>query len=184
VAGVGPLGSRHAGNPPLEAAEARSCSGSIARIRSRRRPEALNAYFDTSAVINLVVAEDGSDLADELWDAAEVRISSQLLYPEARAALAATARAGRIDRLSLHQAVADLDAATASMVLVGVDGALARHAGQLAEEHALRGCDAVHLATALSSVARGTVVVSWDRDLAAAALRCGYAVAPRLQAAG
>ena len=36
------------------------------------------------------------------------------------------------------------------MRLVGVDHALARAAGTLAEAHALRGYDAVHLATALS----------------------------------
>jgi hypothetical protein len=35
------------------------------------------------------VAEHGPDVADELWAAATLRIASQLVYPEARAALAA-----------------------------------------------------------------------------------------------
>jgi predicted nucleic acid-binding protein len=130
--------------------------------------------------VKLIVAEEGSDLADELWDATELKISSQLIYPEARAALAAAARADRIDPRGLRRAVADLDSATASMLLVGVDEAFARDAGRLAEAHALRGYDAVHLATALSAEDRELLVVTWDRDLADAVLGCGRPVAPAL----
>jgi uncharacterized protein len=124
------------------------------------------------------VAEDGSDLADELWVAAELRVASQLVYPEARAALAAASRAGRINGRALRRAVSDLEEATASMVLVGVDEALARDAGRLAEEHGLRGYDAVHLATALAGADRELLIVTWDLELARAALRCGHPVAP------
>jgi predicted nucleic acid-binding protein len=126
------------------------------------------------------VAEDGSALADELWAAADLQMASHLVYPEARAALAAAFRAGRIDRRDLRRAVADLEAATSAMLLVGVDEALAREAGRLAEEHSLRGYDAVHLATALSSGDDTILIVTWDRDLAVAALHCGRTVAPAL----
>jgi predicted nucleic acid-binding protein len=124
------------------------------------------------------VVEDGSDLADELWAAADLKIASHLLYPEARAALAAAYRAGRVDQRGLRQAIADLEAATSSMALVGVDEGLAREAGRLAEELSLRGYDAVHLATALSSEDDERLIVTWDRDLAVAASRCGCLVAP------
>jgi len=130
--------------------------------------------------VKLVVAEDGSDLADELWSAANLRIASHLVYPEARAALAAAERAGRIDRRDLHRAVADLDDATLAMSLIGVDEPLAREAGKLAEEHRLRGYDAVHLATALGGADRELLIITWDRDLARASLRCGHPVAPAL----
>lgn len=119
-------------------------------------------------------------MADELWDAAELKIASELIYPEARAALAAASRAGRIDQPGLRRAVSDLEAATSSMLLVGVDETLAREAGQLAEEQALRGYDAVHLATVLNAKDPELVVVTWDRDLAGAALRRGHPVAPAL----
>ncbi len=128
--------------------------------------------------MKLVVAEDGSDLADEVWAAADLKVASQLVYPEARAALAAALRAGRVDLRGLRRAVADLEALTSSMLLIGVDAALAREAGRLTEEHALRGYDAVHLATALSGADRGLLIITWDRDLAVAALRCGRAVVP------
>jgi predicted nucleic acid-binding protein len=154
--------------------------GSNSGVRSRGGSAALNAYFDTSALVKLIVSEDGSDLADELWDAADLKVSSHLVYPEARAALAAALRAGRINARGVRRAVADLDAAVASVQRIGVDEALARDAGRLAEEHALRGYDAVHLATALSVEDPTLVIVSWDGELARAALRCGRSVAPAL----
>lgn len=117
-------------------------------------------------------------MADELWNAAEVKISSHLVYPEARAALAAASRAGRLATRELRRAVSDLEGATGAMLLIGVDGPLAHAAGTLAEDHALRGYDAVHLATALSAEDDELVVVTWDRDLADAALRCRLPVAP------
>jgi len=126
------------------------------------------------------VAEDGSDLADELWNAADLRLASHLIYPEARAALAAASRASRIDARALRRAGADLDAAVSSIRRIGVDEALAEEAGRLAQEHALRGYDAVHLATALSVADQTLVIVTWDGDLARAALRCGRPVAPSL----
>ncbi len=126
------------------------------------------------------MAEDDSDLADQLWDAADLKISSHLIYPEAGAALAAASRAGRISKPGLRQALADLEAAVSSLQRVGVDEELARAAGRLAAEHALRGYDAVHLATALSIEDHTLVVVTWGRDLAHAALNCGRSVAPPL----
>jgi predicted nucleic acid-binding protein len=146
--------------------------------RPRLRAAALIAYFDTSALVKLLVFEEGSDLAGEVWSHATSRVASRLVYPEARAALAAAARAGRIDDPSRAAAVRDLEAACEAMDLIGVDRELARHAGYLAERHALRGYDAVHLATALSVVDPASVVVTWDRDLARGALAAGRSVIP------
>jgi predicted nucleic acid-binding protein len=63
------------------------------------------------------------------------------------------------------------------LLLIGIDAALARQAGQLAEEQRLRGYDAVHLATALAA---GTdiTLISWDQDLRRAATLSGCAIAP------
>ncbi len=117
---------------------------------------------------------------DELWDVADLKVSSHLIYPEARAALGAASRAGRIDTRGLRRAITDLDAAVASVRRIGVDEALAREAGRLAQEHALRGYDAVHLATALSVDDPALVIVTWDGRLARAAVRRGRSVAPAL----
>ena len=55
--------------------------------------------------------------------------------------------------------------------MIGVDAALARAAGDLAERHALRGYDAVHLASAIAIDDPGLVMATWDRNLAAATAR-------------
>ena len=74
--------------------------------------------------------------------------------------------------------MAELDALNAELVIVGVDEALAQRAGELADECALRGYDAVHLASALALGPGDTILVTWDRDLSNAAVGAGLAVAP------
>jgi hypothetical protein len=53
-----------------------------------------------------------------------------------------------------------------------------RATGRFAEEHGQRGYSAVHLATALAGADRELLIVTWDVELARAALRCGHPVAP------
>lgn len=61
------------------------------------------------------------------------------------------------------------------------DEPLAQHAGDLAAERALRGHDAVHLASALALGAGETILVTWDHDhLSSAAVAAGLAAAPGL----
>lgn len=135
--------------------------------------------FATSALIKLIVVEDGSDVAAELWERYP-SAASVLTYPEARAALAAAHRAKRLTARAHERAVIELDALDAELAIVGVDEALRRRAGELAFEHALRGYDAVHLASALALGAAETIVVTFDHDLSSAAVAAGIAVAPAI----
>jgi uncharacterized protein len=80
----------------------------------------------------------------------------------------------------LRAAVGKLDELCDELAVIGVDKALARTAGQLAEQHGLRGYDAVHLASALAVGDPDLVMATWDRDLAGAANGSGVAVVPRL----
>ncbi|MEJ7742112.1 MAG: type II toxin-antitoxin system VapC family toxin [Nocardioidaceae bacterium] len=135
-------------------------------------------YLDTSALVKLVFDEPGSELAAELWDRAEAAVSSQLIYPEARAAVAAAHRQGRVDGDTLRMAVDAVDALCAQLSIVGLDPDLAHSAGDLAETHGLRGYDAVHLATALGVNAASLLVATWDRELARGAIEAGCSVSP------
>ena len=67
------------------------------------------AYFDTSAVLPLLVAEPGSARAASLWDGADRIASVRLIYPEARAALAQAERLGRLTARQLRDAVTEFD---------------------------------------------------------------------------
>jgi predicted nucleic acid-binding protein len=87
-------------------------------------------------------------------------------------------RLDRIDARTLRSAVRAIDALYAELRVVGLDEGLAQLAGELAEDHGLRGYDAVHLASAISLGDDELVAVTWGRDLAAAVSECGYAVVP------
>ena len=135
-------------------------------------------YFDSSALVKLVVEEPGSSLVAQLWDGCDAALASRLAYPEVRAALAAAARShdlGHDDLRDAEQAWQEFWAATRPVELTP---AVERHAGELAREHALRGADAVHLASALAIGEPDLIVAVWDRRLHAGALAAGTNVAP------
>jgi predicted nucleic acid-binding protein len=104
-------------------------------------------------------------------------VSSILSYPEGRAALGAARRAGRLTPAALKSALAEFESIQGKLSRIAVDAQLARDAGDLAERFALRGYDAVHLASALSASGPLTLV-TWDADLRSAAEQNGCAIAP------
>jgi uncharacterized protein len=103
--------------------------------------------------------------------------SSILAYPEGRAAIAAARRAGRLTARGHTRARAEFESLHAELLRIGIDDGLAHHAGALSEQYALRGYDAVHLASAIS-FPTDTTLVSWDQDLRTAAAANGCALAP------
>jgi len=135
------------------------------------------AYFDTSALIPLLVDERGSERASRLWDVADNVVAVRLIYAEARAALAQATRLGRLSATNLDATIDALDGLYANLDLLEIDERLVRRAGELAQHHALRGYDAVHLAAAERIRDDTTVMVAGDRDLCAAARTLGMAVA-------
>ena len=138
------------------------------------------AYFDTSAVVPLLIAEPGSARAASLWDGADRVVSVRLLYPEARAALAQAERLGRLTAGQSRDAVTELDSLFEEIDLIEVDDGLARRAGELAEVRQLRGYDAVHLAAADRVRDPNVVVIAGDSALLDAAAAEGMAVAELL----
>jgi len=91
-----------------------------------------------------------------------------LIYPEARAAAAAAHRGGRIDAGTLRHAVRSIEELCKELDVIGLDAALARAAGDLAERHALCSYDAVHLASAIAIDDPDLVMATWDHNLATA----------------
>jgi predicted nucleic acid-binding protein len=104
-------------------------------------------------------------------------ISSRLIYPEARAALALAERMQRLTATELRTAVDDLNSIVEEIDYLEVTANLALSAGQLAEAHALRGYDAVHLASAVVVNDAELVLVTGDHHLGSAAHDVGVSVA-------
>jgi predicted nucleic acid-binding protein len=133
------------------------------------------AYFDTSALIPLLVDDPGSDGAGYFWDQALRVVSVRLARVETRAGLAQAARTQRISRAQLRAFVRELDELLDQLDFVDVDEELVRIAADLAESYSLRAYDAVHLAAALTVASDELVVVAGDRALLSAATTAGLA---------
>jgi predicted nucleic acid-binding protein len=132
-------------------------------------------YVDTSTLLKLLIEEDGSEQAEVIWSAADVLASAALVVVEARAVLAAGARGGRLTRVAHREAKTALGDLVEGLTVVEVTERLVAEAADLAEQEALRGSDAVHLAAALLVEAR--VLTSADSELCDAATRRGIHVA-------
>lgn len=135
-------------------------------------------YFDSSALVKLVVDEDGSDLADQLWNGCDAAFCSRLGYPEVSAALAAARRNRSLTKAGLGQAMGLWENFWSALRPVELTNELARAAGELAGAHNLRGADAVHLASALALRTDDVVFAAWDRRLRDGAVATGFAVTP------
>ena len=135
-------------------------------------------YFDSSALVKLVLDEDGSDIAAVLWNACDVALSSRLAYPEVCAALAAAGRNHDLTESEASDAAAEWEMFWSSMRPVELTADIERVAGALAGHHQLRGADAVHLASAVALGSADLTVAVWDRRLHAGAVAIGLAVAP------
>lgn len=128
-------------------------------------------YVDTSTLIKLIVEEPGSDLAAQIWETADALAAVRLIDVEARAALAAALRAGRLTTAQQRRAVKILRELLEQLDLIEITAELITASSRLAEVHALRGYDAVHLAGAL--FVRADVLASADSALCNAALQEG-----------
>lgn len=135
-------------------------------------------YFDASAFVKLLVIEAGSDLAEKLWDGCDAAVSSRLAYPEVRAALAAAARNHDLTDSELDLAEGDWEGFWAATRPIELSAAVERNAGELARIHALRGADAIHLASALAIGQADLIIAAWDRRLHSGARAAGCRVAP------
>ena len=135
------------------------------------------AYLDSSVLVANVLLESGLTGLKSAWERADNVVSSLLIRPEASAAVQRATRAGRVTAPDVVLVRVELTAWLDSITSVAVDADIANLAADLAERESLRGCDAVHLATALRLRDPDVVFLTLDRDLAEAARRNGLAVA-------
>ncbi|MGH3065561.1 MAG: type II toxin-antitoxin system VapC family toxin [Gaiellaceae bacterium] len=135
------------------------------------------AYFDSSAFVKVLLREPGSDQSREIFFTSTRVFSSRLLVPEASAALGRATRTGRLGTRSATKARDLARSLLEEITLVEVSAVLADRAWDLASTLALRGYEAVHLASFERVESENTVLVTSDGDLARAALSLGHAVA-------
>jgi predicted nucleic acid-binding protein len=131
-------------------------------------------YFESSAFIKLLIDEPGSTTALAAWAGGSQVSASPLIFVEARAGLAAAQRGRRMTPDDLVAAKRALGALRPHVNEVRPKSDLLAHAEELTEQEALRGYDAVHLATALFGEV--DVLITADAALIDAAHRRGLDV--------
>lgn len=140
----------------------------------------MKLYLDSSALVKRYVAEPGSPaIRAALTTPGATLATSRVAVPEVVAAIARAARDGRLDDASaqraIDQALTDVDA----MIQVAVTDSIQRRCAELVSRRALRGFDAIHLASAL--LLAGPDPAGWTFACSDAALN-GAAAAERLTA--
>jgi hypothetical protein len=121
------------------------------------------AFFDTSAVVPLVIDELGSARAAAAWRAASRVHIIAPTAAEAHAALAAAHRVGRLDSSAMADARRAVDRLLQECACRVIDREFATAAGAIAVEHRLRGYDAMQCQGALEL--EGAIGVAGDRAL-------------------
>ncbi len=103
-------------------------------------------YADSSSLVKLYIDEAGSSAVTELLTRATATATSALAYAEIRSTFARRRRERIMTAAQLNDARQQFESDWATLIVLRCDDTLARRAGALAEKHALRGADAVHLA--------------------------------------
>jgi predicted nucleic acid-binding protein len=127
--------------------------------------------------VKVLLREPGADQSREIFFTATKVFSSRLLVPEASAALGRATRTGRLGTRSAAKARDLARSLLEEVTPVEVSAAIADRAWDLASMFALRGYDAVHLASYERAESEHSVLVASDGDLIRAARALGHAVA-------
>jgi predicted nucleic acid-binding protein len=107
----------------------------------------LTLYLDTSSLVKLYVEEVGSGEVRAVVAQAAVVATSLVAYPETRAALARLRRSGDLSPARFATAKRNFEAQWPSYFTLEVRAPIGLEAGEFAERYALRGFDALHLAS-------------------------------------
>ena len=107
-------------------------------------------YLDTSSLVKLYVEEDESSKVDALVKSSEVTATSLVAYAEARAAFARRFREKAFTSDEYNRMKEFFNKDWSSYLVLSVTEDMIKLAGNLAEKHALRGFDSIHLASALT----------------------------------
>jgi predicted nucleic acid-binding protein len=139
-------------------------------------------YLDASAWVKRYYEEAGTPHVEKLFSEEYLLGCSSLGLVEVVAALSRKEKAGQISRPAREEGLSDLERDWRTLVQIRVWDDIIAQASHFARQFALRGADAIHLASALSVAQSLTgsddrvVLVSCDRELLGAAEASGLEV--------
>lgn len=107
----------------------------------------MTLYLDASSLVKLYVDEVGSDSVRALVERAGLVVTSSITYAEVRSTLARFRREKRATAAEYGEMTQRFRQDWSTFLSIAANDSLAESAGNLAELHALYGCDAIQLAT-------------------------------------
>ena len=107
----------------------------------------MTLYLDTTSLVKLYLEEAGSIDVRDLVAHATVVATSIVAYPETRVALARLRRSSDLTPAKFSAAKRAFEAQWPAFLTLEVTAPVSREAGEFAERYALRGFDALHLAS-------------------------------------
>lgn len=112
----------------------------------------MKLYIDSNAWVSIYANDNPNDaiLTSKAIEPASEIVTSPITYSEVRAAFKGLHHNKRITKREYLQAVKDFDRDWSTIQTLDVTDALALLAGALADTHLLKGCDAIHVATAMT----------------------------------
>ena len=141
----------------------------------------MRLYLDTSALVKRYLVEQGSNETIEMVGRAELVATSLISRTEVAAAVAKAVRRSWHSAETGRTAHGTFLSHWPFFVRIPVTGALVARADSLAWDYALRGYDAVQLASALTwqeSVGMSVTLATFDRQLWEAGQQAGLPVWP------
>ena len=130
----------------------------------------MSLYADNSALVKLLIREDGSAAAVREIGSHHRIYCSSITYAEVCAALGRAHRQGRLNETDTTALVQIWSGLWGNLLRIQVDEDIVRRAGALALELGLRGYAAVHVASVLTvQDIEPLSIASWDFELRAAA---------------
>ena len=106
----------------------------------------MTLYVDTSSLVKLYIDEVGSDRVRTLVGRADLVVTSSITYAEVRSTLARCHREKRATTAEYAAMKRRFRQDWSTFLSIATNDVLVGDAGDLAEQHALYGCDAIHLA--------------------------------------
>lgn len=128
--------------------------------------------------MKVLAREPDYDVVISLMGSAHRLFVASIGYVEARSALGALARDGRLQGRRGAQARLELEQVWRDVNVVHLDDRLVDIAAETADRSQLRAGDAIHLSSALVLADPDLVLATWDHELGRAARDAGVAVAP------
>ncbi|MGB9814148.1 MAG: type II toxin-antitoxin system VapC family toxin [Thermovenabulum sp.] len=107
-------------------------------------------YLDTSALVKLYIAEEGTHLVQKAVNDSSLVATSKVAYAEARAAFTRAFRENIIKNQVYYEIIAVLKQDWNSYFKLEITDELIELAGELTQTHSIRGFYAIHLSSAIT----------------------------------